>query len=229
MSDIKIKDLPEKIDTLTDDDLLIIEDKEDTKKITLIRMRAAFSMDGILTSMKDMLLNKINSFAETHSTKYKELEERNKQLEVTCYNLENDHRHDAERIFELEDKLVTQTNYIKNLKVENNELTELVSELQLEKDKLLEEITKLKYQVTSNEASIIVLRSQVKDLQIKSKELKEINSELTNLVDKVETESNNKIDNNFNEINSKLSESIEDLMAYIRYYHLDVDELFGEG
>lgn len=229
MSSIKVKDLPEKTDTLNDEDLLIIEDQEDTKKITLIRMRAAFSMDGILTSMKNMLLDKINSFAETHSTKYKELEDRNKQLEVTCHNLENDHRHDAERIFELEDELVTQTELVAALKEEKDRLLKSTLELQQDKDTLSEKIEELKSKLNSNESSIIILKSQVKDLQIKSKELKELNNELQDLVNNFETESNNKIDDNFGDVNTKLSESIEDLMAYIRYYHPDVDDILREG
>lgn len=225
MSSIKIKDLPEMTNTLDDNDLMVIEDKEDTKKITLIRLRAAFSMDGILTSMKEMLLEKINEFIASHNSKYQELLERNTNLEVQCLNLENAHIHDAERIFELENRLVLQTNLVSDLLKEKDRLLKLILELQNQKDILLEKLNTLSKQAEENKKSIIILKSQVADLQIKVKELKDINEDLQNQIDQLEKESNDKIDSNFEDINNKLSESIEDLMAYIRYYHPDVDDL----
>lgn len=225
---IKIKDLQEKIDTLNDEDLMVIEDIEDTKKITLLRLRSAFSMDSIFTATKNMLLDKINSFMESHSTKYKELEDRNSQLEVICRNLENNHIHDAERIFELENRLVTQTDQMTTLKAEKDRLLELILELKQDKESLSKEITQLQAKISTNETSITILKSQVKDLQLKSKQLKEKNEELQNLVTQYETESNENISNSLNDINAKLSESVEDLMAYIRYYHPDVDDIIGE-
>ncbi len=228
MSSIKIRDLPEKIDNLNDEDLMVIEDIEDTKKISLIKLRSAFSMDGILTATKNMLVDKINSFTETHSAKYKELLSKNNQLEITLHNLENDHIHDAERIFELEDRLVKQTDIISNLQQEKNRLLKLLSELQLDKDKLAEQIISLEKQSSDDKKSIVILKSQVKDLQIKSNELKLVNEELNKLITEYEKESNDKIHENFNEANIKLSESIEDLISYIRYYHPDVDDIFKE-
>lgn len=225
MSSIKIKELVEKTDNLNDEDLVIIEDAEDTKKITLLRLRSAFSMDSILTATKNSILDKVNSFIENHSTKYKALEERNARLEVLCHNLQNDHDHDAERIFELEDRLVKQTEYTSSLQTEKNRLLTNINELQQDKDILSERITQLNKQVSSNESSIIILKSQVKDLQLKSTELKQINEELQKLVDEVEANSNNTIDQNFEDINSTLKDHIEDLMAYIRYYHPDVDDI----
>lgn len=225
---IKIKDLQEKIDTLNDEDLMVIEDIEDTKKITLLRLRSAFSMDSIFTATKNMLLDKINSFIESHSTKYKELEDRNTQLEVICHNLENNHIHDAERIFELENRLVTQTDQMATLKADKDRLLRLILELKQDKESLSEEITQLQAKISTNETSITILKSQVKDLQLKSKQLKEKNEELQNLVTQYETESNENISDGLNDINTKLFESIEDLMAYIRYYHPDVDDIIEE-
>lgn len=225
---IKIKDLQEKIDTLNDEDLMVIEDIEDTKKITLLRLRSAFSMDSIFTATKNMLLDKINSFIESHSTKYKELEDRNSQLEVICHNLENNHIHDAERIFELENRLVIQTDQMATLKADKDRLLRLILELKQDKESLSEEITQLQAKISTNETSITILKSQVKDLQLKSKQLKEKNEELQNLVTQYETESNENISDGLNDINTKLFESIEDLMAYIRYYHPDVDDIIEE-
>lgn len=225
MSTIKIKDLPEKVDNLDDEDLLIVEDREDTKKISLVRLRSSFSMDGILTSIKNMLLEKINTFVESHSNKYKELLDRNTQLEVLCHNLSNDHIHDAERIFKLEDELIKQTTIIDNLEKEKDNLFKSTLELQNEKDNLSEQIVSLKQQQNTNETAIVVLKSQVKDLQRSVKELNEINTELHSNIDTLENESVNKIDENFTDINTKVSETIADIMAYIRYYHPDVDDI----
>lgn len=225
---VRIKDLQEKIDTLNDEDLIVIEDFEDTKKITLLRLRSAFSMDSIFTATKNMLLDKINSFVESHSTKYKELEDKNSQLEVICHNLENNHIHDAERIFELENRLVTQTDQIEILKTEKDRLLELILELNQDKESLSEEIASLETLVSNNETSIVILKSQVKDLQLKSKQLKEKNDELQDILNDYQKESNETINNTFTDINTKLSESIEDIMAYIRYYHPDVDDIIGE-
>lgn len=225
MSTIKIKDLPEKVDNLDDEDLLIVEDREDTKKISLIRLRSSFSMDGILTSIKNMLLEKINTFVESHNNKYKELLDRNTQLEVLCHNLSNDHIHDAERIFKLEDELIKQTTIIDNLEKEKDDLFKSTLELQNEKDNLSEQIVSLKQQQNTNETAIVVLKSQVKDLQRSVKELNEVNTELQSNIDTLENESVNKIDENFTDINTKVSEIIADIMAYIRYYHPDVDDI----
>lgn len=225
MSSIKIKDLPEKKDNLDDDDLMVIEDKEDTKRIPLIKLRSAFSMDGILTSMKNMLLEKINTFAETHSSKYKELLEKNNDLEVICHNLQNDHDHDAQRIFELENELIKQEGIVKTLQDEKSKLLKDITQLSLDKDTLSEQITLLNKEVTVNNEKIVILRSQVKDLQLKAKELKSINDGLQNIIDSLEKESTEKIDDNYKDINSKFDKTIGDIMDYIRYYHPDVDDI----
>lgn len=225
MSSIKIKDLPEKTDNLDDNDLMVVEDSEDTKKISLIRLRSIFSMDGILTSMKEMLLKQINDFMEKHSTKYKELLSRNEDLEVICHNLQNDHDHDAARIFELENKLVIEQQNVSDLLSEKNRLLSILTELERQETILSEKIIALNDKITQDSASIAILKSQVKDLQLKSKELKSIGEELQNLIDKLEKDSGDKINENFTDIQNALSKAIEDLMAYIRYYHPDVDNL----
>ena len=225
MSSIKIKDLPEKMNELEDEDLFVVEDIEDTKKITLLRLKSAFSMDGILTSMKNILLDKINSFIQTHSSKYKELEEYSKQLEVTCNNLENDHIHDANRISELENKVIELNTLVDYLDMERNELNTNLTSLQKEKDSLLQKSISLENQLASNSNLISKLQSQIIDLQNQSKELNNVNNELQDLINQMEEESTSVIDTNFSEVNAKLASDIEDLMAYIRFYHPDVDTL----
>lgn len=225
MSSIRVKDLPEKKDNLNDDDLVVIEDSEDTKKISLIKLRSAFSMDGILTSMKQMLLDKIDTFMTTHSTRYSELEERNKQLEVTCHNLENDHIHDAERIFELENNLIKQSNLIKNLQTEKTNLEGTVFKLEIQKNSLTEQVAQLNNEINSNKDTISTLTNDYKDLQNNYRILKEENDTLKNTVGKLDTRANTYIDNFVNEKNREIFEKTEELMAYIRYYHPDVDNL----
>lgn len=226
MSEIKITNLPEKVDKLEDDDLLIIEDIEDTKKITLLRLKSAFSMDGILNSMKKMLNDKIDDFIVQHSEKYTQLVDRNTQLEVTCSNLENDHKHDADRIFELENNLIIQQNINNDLTKEKDKLVESLQELKSSRNLLETELQEVIDQNNQNKILIEELQKQTEQYKSNISELQAVNEELQLLADNLETEYNAKIESNFDEVNTKLQEEINDLMSYIRHYHPDIDDIF---
>lgn len=225
MSNIKIKDLPEKTNELDDYDLLVIEDAEDTKKITLMRLKSAFSMDGILVSMKNMLLEKINTFIENHDIRYQELLERNEQLEVTCNNLENDHIHDANRIFELENTILKDETTINELKAEKNRLLQMILDLQNDKDVLSQQMQNVLKDKASIDDIIDGLKTQISLYETQVKELEDLNNELESKVNQLESEATVKVDETIEELNTKLNQSIEDLMTYIRYYHPDVDDM----
>lgn len=228
MSSIKVEDLPEKIDDLSEDDLMIIEDQEDTKKVTLLKLRTAFSMDGILSSLKTSLSNKIDIFISNHNARYKELEDRNKQLEVTCYNLENQHIHDAERITQLENELSKQRNITSDLDNEKSVLLDKIIELEKQKSLLAEHIELLNDSLESNKNSTIELQTQLETLKNSFNELKYVNDELQSTINTLESDSKTNIDQNFSSIETTLSESVKELMDYIRYYHPDVDEIFNQ-
>lgn len=224
MSGISIKNLPEKTDTLDENDLMIIEDLEDTKKIPLVRLRAGFSIDSILTSVKQSLQSQIDSFVEKHSQKYQNLLSRNENLEVLCHNLQNDHDHDAERIFELEDRLVIQEELLLDLKEEKNRLIKLLAQLEVDKDALSETIISLSKQISDNDTAIVILKSQVKDLQNKCRDAKETNENLLAQLEELRNSSSITINDHFTEVDTKLTETIDDLMAYIKYYHPNLEE-----
>ena len=224
MSNIKVKDLPEKIDNLKDDDLLMIEDVEDTKKITLLKLRSAFSMDGILISMKEMLLEKINSFTKNHTDKHNELFERNRQLEARCHNLENDHIHDSERIFEFENRLVTQTALINNLNTENDNLNGKVVELENKNVELTNEIVDLNMSLNTCESNISSLTGHYTKLLTDYNNLKDENENLKNIIYELKTSITSKMDNFVDEKNTEIENKMIELMSYIKYYHPDIDE-----
>lgn len=227
MSSIKIRDLVEKTDSLVDDDLMVIEDNEDTKKISLIKLKSAFSMDGNLTAIKNMLLEKIEEFIASHDSRCSELEHRNKQLNITCTNLDNDHIHDAERIFELENRLIVETNNIEELQFVKTQLLEMITQLQNDKDALSDEILKLKLQISNDQELIEQLATNAEELQTNIADLTELNTKLEETVAELEQASTENIEDNFTEANEKLNSSIQDLLKYIRHYHPDVDEIFG--
>lgn len=227
MSSIKVKDLVEKTGNLSDEDLLVIEDSEDTKKITLLRLKSAFSMDGILTSIKNFLSDKIDAFITNHEEKYSELEYKNKQLETRCHNLENDHIHDADRIFELENRLILEMNNLKELETENKKLVDSITELQKEKDILYLNIEDLKNNISKNENLVLLLTSEIEVLNNNITNLNQLNKELNNSITELENNANNNIDNSFSEVETKLKSNTKDLLEYLRYYHPDIDDNFN--
>ena len=223
MSQIKIKDLPEKIDNPMDEDLLVIEDSEDTKKIPLIKLRASFSMDGILNSIKDMLVDKIDTFITTHDDRYKELEERNKQLEVISHNLENDHIHDMERIAVLDNKVIDQYNEITKLKSENTRLTESLMLIKLLNDSLTGQAEDIEDLITNIESTIYNLSTRYNNLEIEYNKLQKENEAIKNTIANLENKSNTTIDNFVNQANLELETKMNELMEYIKHYHPDVE------
>lgn len=226
MGSIKFKNLPDKTDDLNDEDLMLIEDATDTKKISLIKLKSLFTLDSILNPVKESLQNQINSFMEAHNKKYQSLLERNENLETICHNLENDHDHDAERIFELENRLVVQTNLAASLQNDKNDLNKKISQLQVDKDALSDNITELIKQVNDNDAAIVILKSQIKDLQAKCKEAKDLNKNLQDKLDELDKNTSSTINDHFTKADATLTETIDDIMTYIRYYHPDVDTIF---
>ena len=225
MSNIKVKDLPEKIDNLQDEDLLVIEDQEDTKKISLVRLRSAFSMDGKLTSIKEMLLEKINTFIVNHNAEYAYLVERNRQLENTCTNLENDRIHDKDRIFELEDRLVVQTEEIKKLKEDNLKLILSVNDLVTDNNNLIAKNEELEIKVSEAEITITDYNTKYnnlkKDYDTSTKQIEDLKVSL----DKLQTGYSEDVDKFIEEKNNELLEKIDELKRYIQHYHPDMDDL----
>lgn len=222
MADIKIIDLPEKTDNPSNDDLLVIEDQEDTKKITLQKLRGALSMDNILSAIKESLENKIIEFLEVHSNRMKELEKKNYDLETLCHNLENDHDHDAERIAELEEQLHDFKQREQELVQVKNTLTEKVVMLEEKRALLEEQIQSLTSELAKDEKSIVILQSKVKDLQLKVTQLKGMNDELEESIREAEKNFDDANIQQFESANKLIDESISDLKTMIRYYHPDV-------
>lgn len=227
MSSIKIRDLVEKTDYLYDEDLMVIEDSEDTKKIPLIKLKSSFSMDSSLIAIKDSLSGKLDQFTHNHEISLSDLEHKIKQISIMCANLDNDHIHDSERIFELEDRLIVESDGADSLLFEKNRLLKLILELQTEKDALSEEISELKATIEQNKKLISELQDRLTAINNDMENIEDTNVNLDENIKDLESKASTTIDSNYKEVNDRLNSNIDKLMEYIRYYHPDVDDIFG--
>lgn len=225
MGRIEIQNLPEKIDDLADEDLLVLEDIDDTKKVTLSHLKSAFSINNLIENAKGILLDKINTFMETHSTRYNALLRRNSLLEETCNTLLNETNSNKATINQLKNIISNQNTDIDNLLMQKDELFNLIEILQIDRDNLSLELEKLRNKLSSNQESISELLDQIDTLEKRIVDLSNLSTKLNAEVNTLREESNNTVNANYDNISNRLTENINDIIAYIRYYHPDVDDI----
>ena len=214
MAIVKIKEL-DSISEINNTDYMVIEDSQDTKKITIGQLKSVFSVDNKLTALKNDFDNKIQSLSNECNNRYDEIINSNLDWSNIQNNLLNENTKIKRRLDIAESDLIvlkqglsdtnSQINSIKSdINTINNDI-ENVNQHITNQDTILDSIKDELYN-TNNRISI--LESNYQDLY---NELSNVKSTISTII-----ETQNRDRDNTLALVKKLENRT---LNYLDYYH----------
>lgn len=220
MATIKIKELPKKeLSKISSEDIMVIEDKVDTKQITVEELQIFFSSDNKIKALKELLEKELSELDKKFEESIKELVNDDTDLVNRLNDLYNDHENTKARLGNLIEKVVDIENLLNNTisRVEKNEtsisnLQTFTKELRIDLDKAMSDIIE-----HTNEISNIKDKNEEQDERFMLNEeiIKEFKEEYKQKMQELDKEvSDNK------DIAKEYSDQLYDkIMQYIDFYH----------
>lgn len=220
MATIKIKELPIKtLSGISPEDLMIIEDKIDTKQITVEDLQLFFSSDLKVTALKNAIEEQINQLEKDFNKKIQELQNDDSDIEKRITDLYNDHENTKKRLGNLIEKVVDIENLL-------NETIERVSKNETAISNLQEYTKKIRSDLDSTMKTVDTHTDQIKDIQDKDKEqdkrfdkdeqeMKDFKEEYKEKMDQLDQT----IINNKDEAKKYSDQLYDQIMMYIDFYH----------
>lgn len=220
MPAIKIKELPSKsLGEIMTSDLMIIEDGEDTKQITILALQSFFGNDKKL----EALALDYNAKFEVVNDKIDDLvnmiTENNDSINASIINLYNDHELTKRRIGRIQEDLTDAENdiieifrrlkdaedFLDTLKDFTENYDERISKNEQDIAKLKERVGLLEVNDKANRADIDILQKDFTSLS------KHVDEEVKRLDDRID-----KVANDYKDYADKI---YDDMLQYIDYYH----------
>lgn len=220
MATIKIKELPKKeLSKISAEDIMVIEDKVDTKQISIEELQILFSSDNKIKALKDLLEKAVSDLDKKLELNIKELVNDDTDLINRLNDLYNDHENTKARLGNLIEKVVDIENLLNDTidRVEKNEISisnlqEFTKELRVNLDKAMADII-----AHADEISNIKDKNDEQDnrFALNEENIKEFKEEYKQKMQELDKElSDNK------EIAKKYSDQLYDqIMQYIDFYH----------
>lgn len=220
MATIKIKELPKKeLSKISSEDIMVIEDKVDTKQITIEELQIFFSSDNKIKALKELLEKELSELDKKFEESIKELVNDDTDLVNRLDDLYNDHENTKARLGNLIEKVVDIENLLNDTisRVEKNEtsisnLQTFTKELRIDLDKAMSDIIE-----HTNEISNIKDKNEEQDERFMLNEeiMKEFKEEYKQKMQELDKEvSDNK------DIAKEYSDQLYDkIMQYIDFYH----------
>lgn len=220
MATIKIKELPIKeYKDISNDDIMVIEDKNDTKHITVQDLQLFFSSDLKIMALKEAIENSLTELEKTFNVKLKEIINDDNSTKKQLTDLYNDHERTKARLGDLIEKVVDIENLLNETveRVEKNEIS--ISNLQTFTKQIRTDLDNAVTRIDGHDKDIsnIDEKNKEQDLRFEVNEL-EFN-ELKNAYNE-KIEELDKIINEDRDTAKKYSDQLYDqIMMYIDYYH----------
>lgn len=220
MATIKIKELPIKhLSEINPTDLMVIEDKIDTKQITVEDLQLFFSSDNKIKALKEMLEKEISELEDTFRTEIKALNREDKDFANKLEDLYNDHENTKARLGNLIEKVVDIENLLNATidRVEKNEIA--ISNLQDFTKQLRTDLDKAITDIANNTKQIenIKEKDEEQDARFDFNEelMKEFRDEYKQKMDEIDKE----VAENKDTAKTYSDQLYDQIMEYIDFYH----------
>lgn len=220
MSIVKIHELPLKDYTSINDlDLMIIEDTQDTKQISLEQLKLYFSSDEKLNAIMQEVNLTRDQLTELVSTAIANMEKDTDAIEARITNLFNDHEGTKRRLGNLIEQFQNALKRISALEEDNESIHEDIENI----SNLIVDITNRIVDLESDNADNKDRLTALETDNTKNKaDIVDLNTNLSNFIDTVNDTFitiNNKIDQVATDATKHTNAAYDDLMRYIDYYH----------
>lgn len=220
MATIKIKELPiKRLSEINPTDLMVIEDKIDTKQITVEDLQLFFSSDNKIKALKEMLEKEISELEDTFRNEIKALNREDKDFGNKLEDLYNDHENTKARLGNLIEKVVDIENLLNATidRVEKNEiaisnLQDFTKLLRTDLDKAITDIANNTKQIES-----IKEKDEEQDARFDFNEelMKEFRDEYKQKMDEIDKE----VSENKDTAKAYSDQLYDQIMEYIDFYH----------
>lgn len=220
MATIKIKELPIKhLSEINPTDLMVIEDKIDTKQITVEDLQLFFSSDNKIKALKEMLQKEISDLEDTFRNEIKALNREDTDFANKLEDLYNDHENTKARLGNLIEKVVDIENLLNATidRVEKNEtaisnLQEFTKQIRSDLDQAITDIKNNAKQIES-----IKEKDEEQDARFDFNEelMKEFREEYKQKMDELDKE----VAENKDTAKEYSDQLYDQIMEYIDFYH----------
>ena len=220
MPAIKIKELPKKsLGEIMGNDLMVIEDGEDTKQITILSLQSFFGNDKKLEALASDYNAKFKIVNDKIAELVKQITDGDDAIKSTITNLYNDHELTKRRLGRLQEDLTDA----------ENDIVEIFRRLKDAEDFLdtLKNFTEnYEERISKNEEDIADLKNRVSVLETNDKanrtDIDNLRKDLTSLSKHVDTEVkrlDDRIDTVISSYKDYIDKVYDDMLKYIDYYH----------
>lgn len=220
MATIKIKELPIKhLSEINPTDLMVIEDKIDTKQITVEDLQLFFSSDNKIKALKEMLQKEISDLEDAFRNEIKALNREDTDFANKLEDLYNDHENTKARLGNLIEKVVDIENLLNATidRVEKNEtaisnLQEFTKQIRSDLDQAMTDIKNHTKQIES-----IQEKDEEQDARFDFNEelMKEFREEYKQKMDELDKD----VAENKDTAKEYSDQLYDQIMEYIDFYH----------
>lgn len=220
MATIKIKELPIKtLSGISTEDIMVIEDKIDTKQITVQDLQLFFSSDNKINALKTAIETRLDEIVKDYNKQIQTLERDDTEINNRIEDLYNDHENTKKRLGNLIEKVVDIENLL-NATIECVEANETdISNLQTFTKQIRSDLDTAIKNIETHTSQITKIEEKNKEQDDRfdenEKELEEFKNEYQNKMNELDKT----ISENKSEAKDYSDQLYDQIMQYIDFYH----------